>query len=223
MLTDDPVPVDKGHWEINNALTLEHTPNSDMFEAPLEDFNYGALNNMHIKLEAPLIINHVEGSPAIAGLGKASFGSKWRFYHNEKSKISVSMFPAIAFNILESSSERGITDEGVEFVLPFSFMVEENKSSFVFEAGRQFATKDQGGWLFGSLYNLEMNKRTGFSIELFDNSDYNLINNEMLLNIGARFNFNKHFTLLVSAGNNFILHNAEENKFIGYAGLQLSL
>jgi len=223
MLTDDPVPVDKGHWEINNAFTLEHTTNSDMFEAPLEDFNYGAFNNMHIKLEVPLIINHSVGSPTIGGIGKASFGSKWRFYSNEKSKISVSMFPAIAFNILKSSSDREITDDGFEFVLPFSFMVEKDKSSFVFEAGRQFTTKDQGGWLFGSLYNIELNKKTEVSLELFDNSDYKLKDNEVLLNIGARYNLNKYFTLLFSAGNNFILHNTEENKFIAYLGLQVSI
>lgn len=223
MLTDDPVPVEKGHWEINNAFTLEHTSNSDIFEAPLEDFNYGALNNMHIKFEVPLIINHIAGSPTIGGLGKSSFGSKWRFYNNEKSKVSVSMFPAISFNILKSSSERGITDDGVEFALPFSFMVEKDKSSLVLEAGREFASKDQGGWIFGSLYNLEVSKKTEIAMELFDNSDYKLRDNEVLLNIGARFNLNKHFTLLVSAGNNFILHNAEENKFIAYLGLQLSI
>ena len=221
MLTDDPVPVDKGHWEINNALILEHTGNSDIFEAPLEDFNYGAFNNMHIKLEVPLIINHIAGSPTIGGLGKASFGSKWRFYNNEKSKVSVSMFPAISFNILKSSSERGITDDGVEFTLPFSFMVEKDKSSLVLEAGRQFSSKDQGGWIFGSLYNLEISKKTEVAVELFDNSDYKLRDNEILLNIGARYNFNKHLTLLVSAGNNFILHTSEENKFIAYLGLQV--
>src|SRR5258706_8003817 len=130
MVTDDPVTVEKGHWEINNALTWEHTSSSDAFETPLEDFNYGISDNIHIKYEMPIVLIHNEGSPVIGGIGKTSIGSKVRFYNNEKRHISFSTFPAFSFNILSSSSERGITDEGIEFVLPISFMIEHNNSSY---------------------------------------------------------------------------------------------
>jgi len=110
MITDDPVTVEKGHWEINNAITYEHTASSDAFELPLEDFNYGLTDNIHLKYEVPFIILHNYGSRVIGGLGKSSVGAKWRFFENKKSKISISAFPAFSFNIPASSSERSITD-----------------------------------------------------------------------------------------------------------------
>jgi hypothetical protein len=223
MLTDDPVPVDKGHWEINNAFILEHTSSANMFEVPLEDFNYGISGNIHIKYEVPLICIHNYGSPLIGGLGKSSIGAKIRFYNNEKSKISFSAFPAFSFNIVSSSSERGITDEGIGFVLPVSFMIQRNNSSVVLEFGREFASRDQGGWIFGSLYNIRVSKIAELSAELFGTSDYKFIDNEIFINIGMRLNLSKRFNFLFSVGNNFIVHNSGENKFISYLGLQVDL
>ncbi len=223
MITDDPVTVDKGHWEINNAFILEHTSSSDAFQLPLEDFNYGLTDNIHIKYEVPFMLIHNTGSPVIGGFGKSSIGAKIRFYNNEKSKISLSVFPAFSFNTISSSSERGITDAGIEFVLPVSFLIERNNSAIVLEAGREFTSRDHGGWLFGSLYNIKISNRAELSAELFGNSDYKFISNEILFNIGTRINLSKHFNLLFSVGSNFILHTGPEDKFIGYLGLQLDL
>lgn len=223
MLIDDPVPVEKGHWEINNGFIMEHSSGSDVFEMPLEDFNYGINSNMHIKYEVPFILMHESGSPAIGGLGKSSIGVKWRFYNNEKIGISISTFPAFAFNTLSSSSERGITEEGVEFTLPFSFLLVHHNSSYVVEIGREFSSLDQGCWIYGSLYDLRLSEKADIAVELFGNSDYKFTESEIFLNVGTRINLGKHFNLMFSAGNNFIYHNATENKFIGYLGLQLAL
>lgn len=223
MLIDDPVPVEKGHWEINNGFILEHSASLDEFQMPLEDFNYGFNKNMHIKYEVPLILKHESGSPAIGGLGKSSIGVKWRFYNNERINFSISAFPAFSFNTLSSSAERGITEKGIEFTLPLSFLLVHHNSSYVVEIGRQFSSQNQGGWIYGSLYDIRFSEKADIAVEFFGNSDFKFTENEIFLNAGARINLSRHFNLMFSAGNNFIYHNAAENKFIAYLGLQIAL
>ncbi len=54
-------------------------------------------------------------------------------------------------------------------------------------------------------------------------SDYTFKINELFLNVGSRIILSNQFKLLFSVGNNFIVDKTDENKFIGYAGLQIIL
>lgn len=223
MLTDDPNPVEKGHWEINSAFTLEHSHEiGDEFEVPLEDFNYGLSNSIQLKYEVPFILKHTFGSTIIGGLGKSNLGVKWRFLNNEKSEISISAYPQFIFNNLSSSTERGITEEGIELFLPIEFLKEFDNYSIDVELGRELESKDQGEWRFGLLYDRTLSKKVELASEVYEISDYTFKNNELFLNIGSRIILNDNFKLLFSVGNNFIIHNSDENKFIGYLGLQLT-
>ncbi len=223
MLTDDPNPVEKGHWEINNAITLEHDHEiGEEFEVPLEDFNYGLSNSVQLKYEVPFILKHTFGSTIIGGLGKSNFGVKWRFLNNEKYRISISTYPQFLFNIIPASAEREITDKGIELLLPFELLKEFDNYSIAIEAGREFESKDQGEWKFGLLYDRTLSKKVGIAVEISGISDYTFKNNELFLNVGSRIILTEDSKLLFSVGNNFIVHNSDENKFIGYFGLQIT-
>jgi hypothetical protein len=223
MLTDDPVPVEKGHWEINNAIGLEHNHEiGDEFEVPLVDINYGLSNSIQLKYEVPFILKHTFGSILIGGIGKSNFGVKWRFLNNEKYKISISTYPQFLFNNTPVSSKREITEEGIELSLPFEFLKEFENYSIAMELARDFESKDQGEWRFGLLYDRTLSKRVEIGAEISGISDYTFKNNLIFFNAGSRIKLNEHFKFLLSVGNNFIVHNSEENKFIGYYGLQIT-
>ena len=54
--TDDPVPVDLGHWEINNYASGTFAKGAFAGVLPGVDANYGAVENVQLHLLVPLAI-----------------------------------------------------------------------------------------------------------------------------------------------------------------------
>src|SRR6188508_2697971 len=53
MITDDTGTVEKGHFEINTAFTMEVGRDGRLWGTPLIDFNYGTTRNTQLKIEIP--------------------------------------------------------------------------------------------------------------------------------------------------------------------------
>src|SRR3954464_8962280 len=67
LLTADPGTPGNRHWEVNLAVTVEHTPGASLYEAPLVDANYGLGERIQLKLEMLLLIE--SSSATRTGLG----------------------------------------------------------------------------------------------------------------------------------------------------------
>jgi hypothetical protein len=78
-LTDDPVPVDRGHWEINNYLAASLTNGTSVGVAPGVDANYGATHNLQLHLLVPAAVAQMNGMSTQWGLGDIEIGAKYRF------------------------------------------------------------------------------------------------------------------------------------------------
>src|SRR5213592_3822156 len=105
MITDDTGTVDKGHFEINTAFTMEFGADGRLWGTPLIDFNYGTSKNTQIKVEIPYYVLHPNGQPGVQGLGNTNIGVRWRFRDGEeKGKLALSMYPQIEFNTPGSSA-----------------------------------------------------------------------------------------------------------------------
>src|SRR5437868_14345858 len=56
LITDDPEPVEKGHWEINIPYTLDLSARDEngkrtwTHETPLLDITYGVIEGVHAKI-----------------------------------------------------------------------------------------------------------------------------------------------------------------------------
>src|SRR5690349_5051062 len=74
LITDDPDPVEKGHWELNIPYTLDvsgrdaNGKRTWAHEAPLIDLNYGILDFAHAKIEVPFAIVDEPGQGPRAGI-----------------------------------------------------------------------------------------------------------------------------------------------------------
>src|SRR5689334_22500324 len=79
MITDDPFTVGSNNWEINLLPTIERTRNTEVFEAPNVDINYGVGDRIQLKFEVPFIIRKDDGHPAIGGFGNTGIGMRYRF------------------------------------------------------------------------------------------------------------------------------------------------
>src|SRR5947207_15653649 len=56
LLTDDPDTPGNRHWEINVAWTLSPKQSDSLFGIPLIDINYGLVQRIQLKAEAPWLI-----------------------------------------------------------------------------------------------------------------------------------------------------------------------
>jgi hypothetical protein len=220
MITDDPYPVEKNHMEINLGLTGEFLNLTQIYEIPLVDCNYGINDRMHLKFEAPILMNHQNGGSE-AGLGKSSIGVKWLIYENKKSEFGFGIFPAVDFNISNSSVERGLSERGVQFILPVSFMKTIGKSDIVLQIGRVFSSGDNGEWHYGFLAGFTVSRKVETAIELTGNLRPDITEHSSFLNVGLRFGLNKTITLLFSGGRQIISPEGEEKSTIVFVGTKL--
>jgi hypothetical protein len=78
-LTDDPVPVDPGHWEINNYVAGSLANGASVGVAPGVDANYGATHNLQLHLLVPAAVAQMNGMSTQWGLGDIEIGAKYRF------------------------------------------------------------------------------------------------------------------------------------------------
>jgi hypothetical protein len=139
MVTDDPITVEKGHWENNLGFTFEHNGDEYVFEVPHEDLNYGLSEHIQLKAEIPFIINHLENNEnngTVSGFGELNLGVKWKIIDSKKADVKAGIYPQFSLNITSISSDKGLTDEGVEFFLPLSIQKDFGKSAFVIELAR---------------------------------------------------------------------------------------
>jgi hypothetical protein len=76
-VTDDPEPVDLGHWEINYAVTDAWRSDVSSIAAPVVDINYGAAPEMQLHAQPRYAIERDGGT--VRGFDDTEVGIKYRF------------------------------------------------------------------------------------------------------------------------------------------------
>ena len=78
-LTDDPVPVDYRHWEINNYASSVFVKGASFTAAPASDINYGLLPNVQAHVNVALATSSTAGVGTSVGPADLELGVKYRF------------------------------------------------------------------------------------------------------------------------------------------------
>jgi hypothetical protein len=223
LLTDDPdTPGDK-NWEINVAFIIDKTNTEAVFQTPLLDLNYGVGDNIQLKYEVPLQIQHEQGIGTQSGLGNSLVGVKWRFVDEEKFGVNVSTYPQLEFNTSTSLTVNGLVDKGTNLLLP----VEVSKKFGPFWVGgelgytiRQYSGND---WFYGLCSGYELQENLTLMGEIHGGFTKELKKEETVFNIGTQWDFSKKFGLLASAGRSLGRATSEEPNLLFYLGLQMRL
>jgi hypothetical protein len=120
LITADPGTPDRGHFEINFAFTHDQKKHERSVEAPLIDINYGLLDHLQLKFEAPLEHTTTSNpSQNHTGLGTSLVGLKGRFLDEEKNKVSISFYPQLEFGGFSLTPERRKETDPTTLLLPF--------------------------------------------------------------------------------------------------------
>lgn len=91
-LTDDPVPTDTGHWELY-SFSAGEVQRSNVDDETGLDLNYGPIPGVQLTATLPLAFSRDSQSGWRSGTGDVEFGVKYRFASDERTGISVAIFP----------------------------------------------------------------------------------------------------------------------------------
>src|SRR5947209_6546227 len=222
LITDDTATVEKGHWEINIATTIERRRDATEQEVPLLDINYGLSKTLQLKFEVPYLRVKDADESAKMGLGNSNVGMRWRFFEDESKGVAISTYPQLEFNNPTSSARRGLVDRGAQLLLP----VEVTHKLSLLEVNEEFGylvkQHRMDELIYGIAFGRQVSKRLELLGEIHGNALRNFKENELLFNLGGRYGLTKHFTLLFSAGRSFRRASSGEPTLILYAGTQLS-
>ena len=221
MITDDPGTPGPGKWEINLAIAFEHRPNETAWDLPAIDLNYGVGERIQLTLQtAPVLLKRSDRGP-IGGLGGTEAALKWRFLDEEKDGISISTFPRVIFNVLQSAVRRGLAEDGTRAQLPVQVAKTFGIFDLDFEWGPVVSTIDRSEWLYGIVGGVELGKTTKLMAELHGTSRMSFDNDVLTVNFGIRQTITERCIFIGSLGHEVRAPDDDHLAFIGYLGLQL--
>jgi hypothetical protein len=219
MITDDPGTPGDGKFEINLAIAFERRPNETAVDSPAIDINYGVGDRIQLTLQGgPVVLKRREHG-LIGGLGGTEAAVKWRFVDNQRTGVTMSMFPRVIFNISRSAPRRGLAEDGTRFQIPIQIAKAFTNFDLGFEWGPVASTVGPSEWLYGIIVSVDATKTTALMAELHGSSRTNFSQDELAANFGIREKLNDHCLFIGSLGHE--LRSPEARAWIGYAGVQL--
>lgn len=221
MITDDPGTPGNGHFEINLAVAFEHRPGETSWDLPAIDLNYGMGERSQLTLQTSPVLLKRSGRGPIGGLGGTEAALKWRFLDEEKDGISISTFPRVIFNVLQSSVRRGLAEDGTRFQLPVQVAKKFGIVDLDFEFGPLVSTVGRGEWLYGIVGGVEVTKATKLMAELRGTARTSFARDVLAVNFGVRQKLTDRYIFIASLGHEVHTPGQDPLAFIGYFGVQL--
>ena len=222
LITDDPDTPGPGYWEINLSSLLEKSSSERRLEAPFADINYGVGKRIQLKFEIPWLNVRQNGNRNQSGPGNSNFGVKWRFLGQEGKRIAWSIYPQLEVNTKHSVAERGLVDEGRQFLFPTEVTLEMGRFEFNGEVGRNFVQKGESGWIYGLATEVEFHPHFELLGEVHGERSGNGPA-DIIVNVGGRPKITRQIVLLIAAGRTVQRPPGESPFFRLYFGLQFNL
>lgn len=227
--TDDPTPVDLGHYEAYVFGGLGGTPAEIDPLGPAFEFNWGALPNVQLHAilpfgavlpsNNPIYAPGGEG-PSAFGLTDMELGVKYGFVKQTKHRPQIGSFTM--FELPTGSYSRGLGAGRVWYKLPIWVEKEFGPWSLVGGVGYAVNTQYQyRNYLYGGyLVKREINKKLELSAEVFSHAREGYATPQTqastLIDVGGYYHFNSPGLQLLFAYGHSI---AGQTETYGYLGL----
>ena len=216
-LTDDPIPVDYRHWEVYGFSAATFAGAGGAGLAPSIEVNYGGAPNLQLHVIAPLAFNAPDEGGTRVGLGDAELGAKYRLVTQDKTGWipDIAVFPAI--EAPTGNARLGLGAGRVRAYLPIWF--QKDFGPWTIDAGGGYwinpgpGQRDYG--FTGILLLRQITRRLALGGEVFHQTAMTRPGRDSSgFNLGAVYDFNEHYHLLVSAGRG--LTNVRDTNQISY-------
>lgn len=228
---DDPNVPGKGDWEINFTTLGDVTKETTRADLLLVDANYGLLPKIaghevptQLKVEFPLAGIWTNGQPSAYGAGAAEIGLKFNFYDNERTGLSIAVYPQVEFAPPGSgATAKGLADTGQTFILPLLISKEFHTFTFVANGGleKPLHAPDRGlEGTFGVGFGRALTRRLAGMIELSGESGFvDGSDRLMFVNVGVLRGVH-NIILYLNAGHSVYSSDGIAHSYIG-GGLKL--
>jgi Putative MetA-pathway of phenol degradation len=215
-LTDDPVPVDHLHAELNVFSTYDDTHGGSDTSLPAMELNYGALAETQLHIGIPYVHSRPDGGRDEQGIGDLEVGAKYRFVQESERSPQIAVYPMAV--LPTGDSKAGLGNGKTYWRLPV--WLQKSWGAWTTYGGGGYVLNPAdgqknyafGGWLlqkdFGAALTLggEVYAR---GVDAVGGQA------TTILNVGGSYRFTPDFSLLVSAG-----HSVDgESHTIAYLGL----
>jgi hypothetical protein len=225
MVTDDPGTPGNGHWEINLAWTVQQAPGSTIVGLPLLDANYGVGDRLQLNYQASWNFTREAGEANENGMSGSQLAVKWRFYDAGEDGLQVSMYPRYTFPESDSDSDpSNPAGSTATFLMPFEVRKNLGIVSVNADFGYTFsAAEDAKGWMGGLCIGRNVTKSWELDAEIRYTGSERLQRSETAVNIGTRYDFNEHSTLLLAIGRDMSSALGPRISLLSYVGIQLRI
>jgi hypothetical protein len=215
--TDDPVPVDLGHWEIDAFSQATRASGDTAGVLPGIEVNYGAAPDLQLHVIAPVAFDRPAGGTANFGPGDAEFGVKYRFLD---AGVAAGVFPTV--DVPTGDAERGLGSGHADIFLPL--WLEKGFGPWLSDAGGGYWINPGGGnrnyWFVGWLLQRQVTQRLALGGEIFhQTAAVDGGADTTAFNLGLVYDITEHDHVLLSAGRG-IVNPSRTDAFSYYLAMQ---
>jgi hypothetical protein len=226
--TDDPTPVDLGHYEAYVFGMVDGTPVQIDSATPAFEFNWGAIPNIQLHAILPfgaaVPLNNPIYSPAGAGssafgLTDMELGVKYGFIKQTKRRPQIGSFPM--FEIPTGNSTRGLGVGRVWYKLPIWVEKEFGPWSLCGGLGYTVVPQTQyRNYLYGGyLVKREISKKLELSAEVFSHAREGIATaqtqSSAMIDAGGYYHFKSPGLQLLFAYGHSIAGQTENYGYLG--------
>jgi hypothetical protein len=208
-ITDDPEPVDLGHWEVYAFSAGAIDAHDATGDGPSIEMNYGAAPNLQLHLIANLAYDLPQGGPNQFGVGDTELGAKYRFINSGKGDWypEVGVFPLV--ELPTGDAKHGLGAGYVQAFLPIWVQKDLGKWT-TYGGGGYWINPGPGNrnyWYVGWLLQRQVTDKLAIGAEVFHTTS-NIVGREGVtgFNMGGQYDITEHYHLLFSAGRGGLLY-----------------
>ena len=226
--TDDPEPIDFGHYEFYTFAASDGTPVETDTVGPALEFNWGALPNVHLHIIVPAAAILPSNNPAFApsgigprafGLGDIELGIKYRFVQETKHRPMIGTFTM--FEMPAGNAERGLGVGSTWYKLPI-WLQKSFGPWTTYGGGGATVVKEPGYRTYpfaGWLVQRDLGKKVTLGTEIFYHGPEGMATPQTrpatLLDVGGYYKFrDPGFQLLFCYGHS-IVGQTENYAYLG--------
>jgi hypothetical protein len=222
--TDDPEPVEIGHWEIFEFSTA--TRNTGDISGTLSgiDANFGAAPGLQLHAALPIAFDKPDDGGLVTGSGDSEVGFKYRFMTEDDAgwRPQAAIYPAIDFPT--GSAARNLGTGHTHAFLPL--WLQKSLGDWTSFAGAGYWINPGIGnlnyWYMGWAVQRPVAKNLSLGGELFHQTAATVGSKAQTgFDLGLTYDLSEHYHLMASAGRG-ILRPSATNNFSYYLSLQLT-
>jgi hypothetical protein len=218
-LTDDPEPVDVGHFETYVFSQWDTSPGTaSNVTAPAVEFNWGFLPNLQVHVVAPFENATAPGMPNAFGFGDTEIGVKYRFVQETTGRPQIGIFPMA--EVATGDASRSLGNGETWYRLPVWLQKSYDDGRWTVDTGGGAAVNDAPGqrdYGFGGfLVQRSLGPGLTLGAEVYaQGATAAGATGTTFYNVGASINPSDQFSILVSLGHSV----AGQSHAIGYFAL----